>query len=157
MSAQLAGWAGLQNRSLPLALVRIMALAVFCLFLPEMNFSILAAGGGPADRDLGAADDPGPPAGPEVFDDLGEGAEPETGRDGAAPLGEQRPHLADGAGDGGAVDAELAGQHVVSSCVARVDEGGQEPVDENQLVLGASADGPLPRPGLQSRPMSLVP
>lgn len=33
------GWAGLQNRSLPPASVRTMALTAFCLFLPEMDFS----------------------------------------------------------------------------------------------------------------------
>ncbi|OKI50578.1 hypothetical protein AMK17_34795 [Streptomyces sp. CB00072] len=66
-----------------------------------------------------------------MLDDLGEGAEPDTGRDGAAPLGEQRLHLADVTDDHGAVDAKPAGQQVVSGTVAKVNEGGQEPVDED--------------------------
>lgn len=132
-------------------------MTAFCLFLPEMNFSRSLAGGGPADPDLGAVDLPGLPAGAEVLDDLGEVSERDTGRDGAAPLGEQRPHLADDTGDRGAVDAEPVGQHVVSGTVAKVNEGGQEPVDEDQLVLCTGADGPLPRPGLQSRLVMLAP
>jgi hypothetical protein len=79
-----------------------------------------------------------------VVDDLGQGPQPHSGADGAASLGEQGPHLADGAGDGGAVHAEPAGQHVVGGRVSEVHEGGQEPVDEDQPVFRARADGPLP-------------
>lgn len=44
-------------------------------------------------------------------------------------FGEQGPHLTDGSGDGGAVHAEPAGQHVVRGPMAEMDEGGQEPVE----------------------------
>ena len=71
---------------------------------------VLAAGSGPADADLDAVNDPGLPGGPEVLDDLGEGAESDAGHDGAAACCERGPHLADGAGDRGAVDPEAAGR-----------------------------------------------
>ncbi|MFJ6486771.1 hypothetical protein ACIQK6_42690 [Streptomyces sp. NPDC091682] len=41
--------------------------------------------------------------------------------------------------------------------MAKVDERGQEPVDEDQPVLRTSTDGPLPRPGLQSRLVPFMP
>jgi hypothetical protein len=53
-----------------------------------------------------------------VVDDLGQGPQPHSGADGAALVGEQGPHLADGAGDGGAVHVEPAGQHVVGGRVS---------------------------------------
>lgn len=93
-----------------------------------------------------AVDDPGLPAGAEVVDDLGQGSQPYTGGDGAALLGEQGPHFADGAGNGGAVHAEPAGEHIVRGPVAQIDEGGQEPVDEDEPVLLTGAHRPLPRP-----------
>ncbi|MFJ6053464.1 hypothetical protein [Streptomyces sp. NPDC092307] len=46
---------------------------------------------------------------------------------------------------------------VVMDTVAQVDERGQEPVDEDQAVPCASADGPLTWPGLQSRLVPFVP
>lgn len=92
-----------------------------------------------------------------MVDDLGEGAEPDPGGDGAASLGEQRSHLSDRPGDGGAFDAEPAGQHVMSGPVAEVHERGQEPVDEDQPVLRTGTDGPLPRPGLRFHPVPFVP
>lgn len=92
-----------------------------------------------------------------MIDDLGEGAEPDASRDGAAAGCEQGRYLADRPGDCGAVDAEPAGQHVVSGTVAKVDEGGQEPVDEDQLMICASVNSPLAWPGLQSRLVSFVP
>ncbi len=111
---------------------------------------VLEAGGAPSDSDLGAVDDAGLSADAEVVDDVGEGAEPDAGGDGAAAGCEQGPHLADGPGDRGAVNAEPAGQHVVSGTVAEVDERGQQPVDEDQPVLCPRADRPFPWPGLQS-------
>ncbi|MBB4795278.1 hypothetical protein BJY54_005890 [Streptomyces nodosus] len=113
---------------------------------------VLASDGRAPDPDLGAVDDAGLAA--EVVDDLGECPQPHAGADGAASLGEQGAHLADGAGDGGAVHAEPAGQHVMRGRVSEVHEGGQEPVDENQPVLRTGAHGPLPRPG---RKPGLVP
>lgn len=41
-----------------------------------------------ADPNLGPVDDPGAAIGAGVVDDLREGAQPQTGRDRAAPLGE---------------------------------------------------------------------
>lgn len=125
--------------------------------LPVVRAHYLPAA--PADRPLrapDAVDDPGLSAGSEVADDLGEGAEQEAGRDGAAACCEQGPHFADRPGDGGAVDAEPAGQHVVGGTVAKVDECGQEAVDEDQPVLCAGADGPIPWLGVQSRLVPFV-
>jgi hypothetical protein len=75
----------------------------------------------------------------------------------ASPLDEQRSHLTDGAGDGGAVHIEPAGQHVVRGCVSEVHERGQEPIDEHQLVLRTRAHSPLPRPGRKSGLMPFMP
>lgn len=73
------------------------------------------------------------------------------------PLGEQGPHLADGPGNGGAVHAEPAGQHVVGGPMAEMDEGSQESVDEHQPVLCAGAHGPLPLPGGKFGLVALLP
>ncbi|GLW04756.1 hypothetical protein Slala05_83860 [Streptomyces lavendulae subsp. lavendulae] len=45
----------------------------------------------------------------------------------------------------------------MSDTVAKMNQRGQEPVDEDQTVLRASANGPLARPGLQPRLMSFLP
>lgn len=63
------------------------------------------------------------------------------------PRSASKGPLSDSTGDGGAVDAEPAGQHVVRGTMAEMHERGQEPVDEHQPVLPAGAHGPLPRPG----------
>lgn len=85
------------------------------------------------------------------------GAEPDAGRDGAATGCEQGPDLADRPGDRRAANAGPAGQHVVSGTVAKVNERGQDLVDEDQPVLCISANGPLPWPGFQSRLVPFVP
>lgn len=94
----------------------------------------------------------GVPLAPRWVDDVGEGPQPHYATDGAPALGEQRPHLTDGSGDGGAVPVEPAGEHVVRGCVPEVHEGGQEPVGEDQPVLRPGAHSPLPQsrrePGL---------
>ena len=59
----------------------------------------------------------------------------------------KEPHLADGPSDGGAVDTEPAGEHVVRGGMPEVHERGQEPVDEHQPVLRTRAHSTLPRPG----------
>jgi hypothetical protein len=118
---------------------------------------VLAPGGRPADPDLGAVDDAGLPAGTQVVDDLGQGSQPHVGADGAASLGEQGPHLADGPGDGGAVHAEPAGQHVVCGPVTEMDESGQEPVDEHQPMLRTGTDRALSRSGRKRGLVPLVP
>lgn len=89
-----------------------------------------------------------------MVDDLGQGPQPHSGADRAASLGEQGPHLADGPGDGGAVNAEPAGEHVVGGGMPEVHERGQEPIDEHQPVLRTRAHSALPRPG---RKLGLVP
>ncbi|MFE9334930.1 hypothetical protein [Streptomyces sp. NPDC006925] len=73
--------------------------------------------------------------GAELVDDLGAGSKPHSAAVGAAPLGKQRSHLTDGQGrDGGAVDAEPAGRHIVRAGVTEAREVGQETVDEHQRV-----------------------
>jgi hypothetical protein len=86
-----------------------------------------------------------------------QGPQPHAGADGAASLGEQRSHFADGVGDGGAVHVEPAGEHVVRGAVSEMHEGGQEPVDEDQPVLRAGAHGPFPRPGRKPGLVSFMP
>ncbi|GAB2910076.1 hypothetical protein GCM10022245_51780 [Streptomyces mayteni] len=100
-----------------------------------------------ADTDLGAIDDPGLPAGAEMVNDFCQGPQSDTGADGAPTLGERWPHLADGAGDRGAVHAEPARQYAMRGPVTEMHEGGQEPVDERQSVLRAGTHASLPRLG----------
>jgi hypothetical protein len=65
--------------------------------------------------------------------------------DGTSPLGQQRADRPDGTGDRGAGRSEPAGQDIMDDSVAQVHQGGQQPVDEHQLVPGTGADRPLPR------------
>ncbi len=118
---------------------------------------VLASLGRPPDPDLGAVDDAGLPCRAEMVDDFGQSPQPYVGADGAPSLGEQGPHLVDGPGDGGAVHAKPAGQHVVGSPVTEMDESGRQPVDEHQPVLHTSAHGPLARPGGKPGPLALAP
>ncbi|BDM70098.1 hypothetical protein HEK616_35850 [Streptomyces nigrescens] len=89
-----------------------------------------------------------------MVDDLSQGLRPHARVNGAALLGKRWPHLADFAGDGGAVDAEPAGRHIVRGGVPELHERGQKPVDEHQLVLRARSHSPLPWPGCE---LALVP
>lgn len=135
-----------------------MALTAFCLFLPEMNLSrSLRLAAGPPNPDLCAVDDSDRPGRAEVVDDLGQGSQPHVGADSAPALGEQGPHLVDGPGDGGAVHAEPAGQHIVGNPVTKVDQGGQQAVDEHQAVFRTAAHGPLPRSGSKPGLVTLMP
>ncbi|GAA2255034.1 hypothetical protein GCM10010104_60060 [Streptomyces indiaensis] len=52
---------------------------------------------------------------------------------------------------------EPAGQHVMSSAVAQTHQRGQQPVDEDELVLGPGSHSPLPRPSREPSLMLLVP
>ncbi|MGP3953842.1 hypothetical protein [Streptomyces sp. 7N604] len=79
-----------------------------------------------------------------MVDDLGERAQSDVGRDGAAAHRQQGPYFTDGARDGGA-NAESAGQYVVGGTVSEVNEGGQQGVDEDQFVLCPGAHGPAAR------------
>ncbi len=89
-----------------------------------------------------------------MVDDLCQGPQPHPWADGAPSLGEQGPHLSDGPSDGGAVDFEPAGEHIVRNPVSEMHEGDQKPVDEDQPVLRTRAHSTLPRPG---RKLGLVP
>jgi hypothetical protein len=80
-----------------------------------------------------------------MVDDLGECAQSDVRRDGAAPLGEQWPHFTDRTRNGGAVHAEPAGQHVARRCMTEMHERGQQAVDEDHLALGPGTDGPATR------------
>lgn len=91
-----------------------------------------------------------------VDDDVGQSSQPHVGADGSASLGEQGPHLAEGPGDGGAVHAEPAGQHVVGDPVTKMDERGQQPID-TPAGLCAGAHGPLPWPGGEPGLVTLLP
>jgi hypothetical protein len=55
--------------------------------------------------------------------------------------GQQRADLADGAGDGGAVDPEQHRQGLVRQLQAQHDQGGQHPVAQDQPLVGAGAGG----------------
>lgn len=90
-----------------------------------------------------------------MVDHLGEGPQSHAGVDGAPPLGEQGPHLTDGPGNGGAVNAKPAGQNVVGGPVAEMDEGGQEP--SMKPVFRSGSDLPLPRPGDKPRLVPFMP
>lgn len=92
-----------------------------------------------------------------MVDHLGERAEPKAGSDGAAPLGQQRPYFTDRARDGGAIYVEPAGQYVVGGAVAEVNQRGQEPVDEDKLVLGTAADSSAAGTRGECRLVPLVP
>ncbi|MFF0515475.1 hypothetical protein [Streptomyces sp. NPDC004250] len=94
-----------------------MVLTAFCLLLPEMNLSLsLRPAAGRLTRISVPSMMPVFPLDADMVDDLGEGPQPHSGADGAASLGEQGSHLADSPGDGGAINSEPAGQHVI--CVA---------------------------------------
>lgn len=67
------------------------------LGFPETNVSrSLRPAAGRRTRISMPVDDPGPTVDAQVLDDLGESTQPDVRRDGASPLREQGPHLADG-------------------------------------------------------------
>lgn len=70
-----------------------------------------------------------------MVDDFSECPEADVGRDGATAPCQQRPYFTDYAREGGAVDAEPAGQYVVGGTVAEVDEDCQQAVDEDELAF----------------------
>jgi hypothetical protein len=69
-----------------------------------------------------------------MSDDVRERSQPQSALDAAASVGEQGPDLADRARDRGAIDTEPARKDVVSDTVPKVDQGGQEPVDESPVT-----------------------
>lgn len=78
-----------------------------------------------------------------MVDDLGQRPQPHVRAHGASPLGKQGPHLTDGPGNCGAVHAEPAGQHVVGGPVAKMDQRGQQPVDEHQPCFAPAPRAPF--------------
>jgi hypothetical protein len=82
-----------------------------------------------------------------VGDHVGQGPQPHAGPAGdrEAPRGKQRAQLMDRAGDGGAVDLVQHGHGVVGQLQSQDDEGGQQPVAEDQPVVGAGAGAAPPR------------
>src|SRR6266516_2376865 len=65
--------------------------------------------------------------------------------DGEASLGQQWSELVDRAGDGVAVHAIQHRQRLVGQLQAQLHQGDQDPVAEDELVVGPGADGTLPR------------
>jgi hypothetical protein len=63
--------------------------------------------------------------------------------DGEAALGQQGSDLVDGTGNGGAVNPVQHRQRVMGQLEAQAHQGGQDPVAEDQLVVGAGAGGTL--------------
>ncbi len=130
-----------------------MDLTAFCLFFPEMSFSrSLRPAAGRRTR-IGAVDDPDLSPRTEMVDGLGEGTQPgATVQPRAASIGRSSPNARDGA-----VDTEPAGQHIVRDAVPQVNEGGQQPVDEDQPVLRTGPDRPAPRALRKQGLVPLVP
>jgi hypothetical protein len=83
------------------------------------------------------------PAGVGVGDHVGQRPQPQAGLvwHGKATASQQRPDLADGAGDGRAVHAKQHRQGLVRELQAQVDQGHQHAVAEGQPVVGAGAAG----------------
>jgi hypothetical protein len=69
---------------------------------------------------------------------------PRPVRDGEAAGRQQRADLADRSGDGGAVHCVQLGQSGVRDPKPQVDQRDQEPVHEDQALLGPGADRPPP-------------
>jgi hypothetical protein len=98
---------------------------------------------GRRDLGLGAVDAQLHAGGRRVGDHIRQGPQPQRGLagHGEAAGGQQRADLADGAGDGGAVDPEQYRQGLVRQLQAQHDQGGQHPVAQDQPLVGAGAGG----------------
>ncbi len=110
-----------------------------------------------AHSDLGGIQQADLPAGAQMGEHVGQGAQPDPAGDGAAALGQQRADLSDCAGDRRAGDPEPAGQHVVGDPVAQVHQGGQQPVEEHQPMPSTRSDRPLARPVAQPCVLARLP
>jgi hypothetical protein len=99
----------------------------------------------PADLGLGAVDPQLDPIGGGVGEHVRQGVQPHTRRvgDGEATCGQQRPDFMDGAGDGGAVDPVQHRQGLVGQLQAQDHQGGQDPVTQDEALVGAGAGGAL--------------
>ena len=106
----------------------------------------LARAGAP-DLHLGAVDPQVDALGGGVGEHVGQRAQPQPGLAGhGEPAGgQQRPDLAHGAGDGGAVHPVKHRQRGVRELEPQDDQGGDDPVGERQLVVRARALGAQPR------------
>jgi len=84
-----------------------------------------------------------------VGEHIGQGAQPHPGLAGhrEAARGQQRPDLADRAGDGGAVHAVQHRQGLMWQLEAQADQGDQHPIGEDQPVVGAGSGSTATPPG----------
>lgn len=112
----------------------IRALTALVRDLPETNCCRPARVAVGRHADLGGVHQPCGSHVVEVGDHVGQGPQPQPGIDAAAALGQQGADLVDRPGDGGAVYAEPGGEHVLGHAVAQADQGGQQPVNEDQSV-----------------------
>jgi hypothetical protein len=106
---------------------------------------IRAVGSWPSDLGLGPVKAQFDPFGLGVGHHVGQGPKPHPRHagDGEAALGQQGSDLVDGTGDGGAVHPIQHRQRVVGQLQAQDHQGGQDPVGEDQLVVGPGAGGTL--------------
>lgn len=76
---------------------------------------------------------------------VGQGPKAHAGHawDGEAALGQQGSDLVDGAGNGGAVHPVQHRQGLVGQLEPQDHQGGQHPIGEDQLVVGAGTGGTL--------------
>jgi hypothetical protein len=129
------------HRVRPCSSVTTVAFLVFCFFSRHEGAAAGLARAGAPDRHFGSVQAQRDTAGGGVGEHVSQGLEPDAGLAGhGEPAGgRQRPDLPDRAGDGGAADAVQRGQGLVRELKAQVDEGGDDPVDERQVVVGAGA------------------
>jgi hypothetical protein len=98
-----------------------------------------------ADLDLGAVDAQFDAFGGSVGEHVGQGPQAQAGCAWySEPAGgQQRADLTDRPGDRGPVDSVEQAQGGVWELETQHDQGGDDPVGERQVVVGASAFGPL--------------
>lgn len=119
---------------------------VLLLLAGDERLTSGAPGLGTSDLDFRAIDAEVDVFGFGVGEDILQGPQAQAAPvgDGEATGREQRPDLADRSGDGGAVDIEQLGQGGMRKPEPQVDEGGQQPVGEDQLLLTARPSRPAP-------------
>src|SRR6266702_4451141 len=100
---------------------------------------------GASDPDLGAVDPQLHTFGCGVREHVSQRAQPQfwLARHGEPTLGQQRPDLVYGAGDGGAVYPVEQGQRGVRELKPQDDQGGDDAVGEYQFVVGAGSGGSM--------------
>jgi hypothetical protein len=100
---------------------------------------------GPPDRHFGAVQADGDAAGGSVGEQVGQGPQPDAGLagDGEPAGGQQRPDLMNRAGDRGPVNPVQPGQRPVRELEPQVNQGGDDPAGERQVVVRAGPGGAL--------------